>query len=189
MLAGPTLTLVDDLPGVLAQIRRLLVPDGLMLAAFFGGLTLAELRTALVEAELEARGGAAMRVAPFADLADAAALLQRAGFALPVADREVITVRYADPWRLLADLRAAGLTGVLRERAFLPRRVLARALERYRGLFADPDGRVRATFELHVLTGWAPHPSQPRPKPRGSATVDLAALLGREPGEKGEREE
>jgi len=182
VLAGPTLTLVDDLPGVLVQIRRVLVPDGLMLAALFGGATLAELRTALVEAELAETGGAGVRVAPFADLADAAALLQRAGFALPVADREVLTVRYADPWRLLVDLRAAGLTGVLMERAPLRRAVLARAVQRYRELFADADGRVRATFELFVLTGWAPHPSQPRPKARGSGQIDLAALLGRPPG-------
>ncbi len=182
VLAGPTLGLVDDLPGVLARIRRVLVPDGLMLAALFGGATLAELRTALVEAELAETGGAGVRVAPFAHLADAAALLQRAGFALPVADREVLTVRYADPRRLLADLRAAGLTGVLRERTPLRRSVLAAAMERYRELFADADGQVRATFELFVLTGWAPHPSQPRPKPRGSGRVDLAALLGRPPG-------
>jgi len=182
VLAGPGLALVDDVPGALAQMVRALVPDGLLLAAFWGGETLVELRTAFVEAELALRGGAALRVAPFADLLEAAALLQRLGLALAVADRDRIRVRYADPWRLLLDLRAAGLTGVLRARRPLRRDVLAAALARYREAFADADGRVVASFELLFLTGWKPHPGQPKPRPRGSGRVDLAALLGRPPG-------
>ncbi len=181
VVAGPGLALVDDVPGALAQMVRALVPDGLLLAAFWGGETLVELRSVLMEAELRATGGAAMRVAPFADLAEAAALLQRLGLALPVADLDRIRVRYRDPWQLLQDLRAVGLSGVLRERRPLRRAVLAQAIRRYGEAFAEPDGRVPARFDLLFLTGWKPHPSQPRPRPRGSATVDLAALLGRKP--------
>ena len=125
---------VNDLPGAFIQIRRALKPDGLMLAALFGGQTLNELRLALIEAESELSGGAAMRVAPFADLQDIAGLLQRAGFALPAADRDVVTVRYGEPMKLLADLRAMGETSALRERSprGLSRRILARAVSRSR---------------------------------------------------------
>lgn len=175
---------VNDLPGTLAQIRYCLKPDGLLLAAFPGGGTLRELREVLLLAELECLGGAAPRVAPFVDLADAAALLQRAGFALPVADREPITVRYREPLRLLRDLQAMAETGVLAAEARRPlrRTVLMRALELYRERFATEDGRVPATFEILFLTGWKPHPSQPRPLPPGSGEIDLAAHLGRPPG-------
>ncbi|MDP8916903.1 MAG: methyltransferase domain-containing protein [Pseudomonadota bacterium] len=148
----------NDLPGALIQIRRALRPDGLFLGAVFGGATLTELRQSLLQAEAELRGGAGLRVSPFADGADAAGLLQRAGFALPVADVERLTVRYGDPLRLLADLRRMGETNVLldRDRRPLSRAVLARACELYAERFGDPDGRVPATFEIIAVTGWAP---------------------------------
>ena len=170
---------VNDLPGALIQIRRALRPDGLMLAALFGGATLNELRLSLIEAEAELTGGAGPRVAPFADLADGAALLQRAGFALPAADRDVIIVRYGEPMRLLADLRAMGETAALAERnpRALSRRILERAFEIYRAHFSDADARVRATFEILTLTGWAPHESQQQPLKPGSAKARLADAL------------
>jgi SAM-dependent methyltransferase len=170
---------VNDLPGALIQIRRALKPDGLMLAALFGGDTLTELRVALIDAESQITGGAGPRVAPFADLQDIAGLLQRAGFALPGADRDVVTVRYAEPMRLLADLRAMGETAALAERnpRGLSKHILARAFEIYREHFGDADGRVRATFEILTATGWAPHESQQRPLKRGSAKARLADAL------------
>lgn len=180
---------VNDLPGALIQIRRALRPDGLMLASLFGGETLNELRLSLIEAELELTGGAGPRIAPFADLQAMANLLQRAGFALPAADRDIITVRYGEPMRLLTDLRAMGETAALSERnpRVLSRRILARAFEIYRSRFSDPDGRVRATFEILTVTGWAPHESQQQPLQPGSAKARLADALGaieRSAGEK-----
>ncbi|MDX5361335.1 MAG: methyltransferase domain-containing protein [Alphaproteobacteria bacterium] len=171
---------VNDLPGALVQMRRALRPDGLLLAAMFGGETLTELRQALMQAESEALGGVSPRVFPFVDVRDAGALLQRAGFALPVADAERITVRYANPLRLFADLRDMGETNILRDRLRrpMPRRMLARALEIYAERFGDADGRVRATFDIVTLTGWAPHESQPKPLRPGSATHRLADVLG-----------
>lgn len=170
---------VNDLPGALIQLRRALMPDGLMLAALFGGDTLQELRLSLLEAESELTGGAAMRVAPFADLQDVASLLQRAGFALPAADRDVIVVHYADPMRLLTDLRGMGETAALAERAprGLSRRILARTFDIYRDRYSDSDGRVRATFEILTATGWAPHESQQKPLKPGSAKARLADAL------------
>jgi SAM-dependent methyltransferase len=170
---------VNDVPGALIQLRRALKPDGLLLASLFGGDTLTELRTALLTAESELTGGAGARVSPFADLQDLAALLQRAGFALPAADRDVVTVRYAEPMRLLADLRAMGETAALTERhpRGLSRRVLARAFEVYRERFSDADGRIRATFEILTATGWAPHESQQKPLKPGSAKTRLADAL------------
>jgi SAM-dependent methyltransferase len=170
---------VNDVPGALIQLRRALKPDGLLLASLFGGDTLTELRTALLTAEVELTGGAGVRVSPFADLQDLAALLQRAGFALPAADRDVVTVRYAEPLRLLADLRAMGETAALTERhpRALSRRVLARAFDVYRERFSDADGRVRATFEILTATGWAPHESQQKPLKPGSAKTRLADAL------------
>lgn len=170
---------VNDLPGALIQMRRALKPDGLMLASFFGGDTLSELRLALIEAESELTGGAGPRIAPFAHLQDIADLLQRAGFALPAADRDLVTVRYAEPMRLLADLRAMGETAALRARSphALSRRILARAFEIYRQRFSDQDGRVRATFEIFTATGWAPHESQQKPLAPGSAKARLADAL------------
>jgi SAM-dependent methyltransferase len=170
---------VNDVPGALIQLRRALKPDGLLLASLFGGDTLTELRTALLTAESELTGGAGARVSPFADLQDLAALLQRAGFALPAADRDVVTVRYAEPMRLLADLRAMGETAALTERhpRGLSRHVLARAFEVYRERFSDADGRIRATFEILTATGWAPHESQQKPLKPGSAKTRLADAL------------
>lgn len=172
---------VNDLPGVLAQLVHALRPDGLLLLAFPGGESLKELRWALTQAELEIRGGASMRVGPSVDIRDAAALLQRAGLALPVADLDRITLTYADPLRLLADLRAAGETQALAERPQHPLRrdVLARALALYRERFADPaTGRVPATLDILFMTGWKPDPAQPRALPRGSGERPLAAALG-----------
>ena len=170
----------NDLPGVLIQVRQALKPDGVFMAAIFGGATLTELRQALTAAEAELLGGAGPRVAPFADTFDAAGLLQRAGFALPVADTDRVTVRYDHPLKLIADLRAMGETNVLVERARRPqsRPELARACEIYAERFAEPDGRVTATFEILTLTGWAPHPDQQQPLRPGSAKVRLADALG-----------
>ncbi len=170
----------NDNPGALAQMRRALKPDGLFLAAFFGGDTLAELRQALTEAEAEVTGGAAPRVAPFTDVRTAGALMQRAGFALPVADQDRHTVRYASALHLMRDLRAMGLTNVLieRDRRPLRRAVLMRAVEVYGARFADADGRVRATFDIISLSGWVPHESQQKPLKPGSAAMRLADALG-----------
>lgn len=181
LIASPLLLhWINDLPGALIQLRMALKPDGLLLAALFGGATLNELRLCLIEAESELTGGAGPRVAPFADLQDLAHLMQRAGFALPAADRDVITVRYREPMRLLADLRAMGETAALAERnpRGLSRRILARTFEIYAARFAEPDGRVRATFEIITLAGWAPHESQQKPLKPGSAKTRLADALG-----------
>jgi SAM-dependent methyltransferase len=175
----------NDFVGALIQIRQALKPDGLFLAAMLGGATLTELRAALTTAELELSGGAGPRVSPFADAFDAAGLLQRAGFALPVTDIDRVSVRYDHALALMADLRAMGETSVLVEGAGRPltRQLLARAAEIYAQRFAGPDGRVVATFEILALTGWAPHASQPRPLAPGSAKMRLAdALHTREHG-------
>jgi SAM-dependent methyltransferase len=174
----------NDFVGALIQIREALKPDGLFLGAMLGGETLTELRAALMTAELELLGGSGPRVSPFADAYDAAGLLQRAGFALPVADVDRVTVRYDHILVLMADLRAMGETSVLVEgRRPLSRAVIARAAELYADRFAAPDGRLVATFEILTLTGWAPHASQPRPLRPGSAKMRLAdALSTRERG-------
>jgi SAM-dependent methyltransferase len=171
---------VNDLPGALIQIRRALRPDGLFLGALLGGSTLTELRQCLTAAEAELSSGAGLRVAPFADAYDAAGLLQRAGFALPVADVDRVIVRYAHPLRLIADLRAMGETNALVDRARQPlsRAVLARTCALYAERFSDPDGRVRATFDILTMTGWAPHPDQQQPLKPGSAKMRLADALG-----------
>ncbi|HXO00556.1 MAG TPA: methyltransferase domain-containing protein, partial [Stellaceae bacterium] len=158
-----------DLPGALIQLRRVLRPDGLLLAAMLGGSTLVELRTALFEAELAEEGGVSPRVSPTTELGDAAALLQRAGFAMPVADSETITITYPDMLALMRDLRGMGETNALAaRRRFLGRATLARAGAIYAERFARADGRISATFEILFLTGWAPHPdhAKPRPGPR-----------------------
>lgn len=170
---------VNDLPGALIQIRNALKPDGLLLATMLGGDTLIELKTALIEAESEITGGASPRVSPFADVRDLGGLLQRAGLALAVADTDRLTVRYAEPMALIAELRRAGAQNALTVRSRMPlgARVLARACEIYRDQFADGDGRVRATFQLVHLTGWAPDPSQRQPLRPGSAKARLADAL------------
>jgi NADH dehydrogenase [ubiquinone] 1 alpha subcomplex assembly factor 5 len=169
----------NDLPGALVQIRRALKPDGLLLATVFGGETLKELRTALLEAESEITGGASPRVSPFVDVRDAGQLMNRAGFALPVIDSDTITVTYAEPLKLMADLRAMGQTNAVRERrkTFLRRDVLARALNIYQDRFTDERGRVVATFQIVTLTGWAPHASQQKALRPGSAKARLADAL------------
>ena len=169
----------NDLPGALTQIRRALKPDGLFLGTLLGAGTLKELRGVLTEAELEARGGAQARVSPFADGFDGAALLQRAGFALPVADVDRVTVRYPDLPTLVGDLRAMGETNVLAGGIRpLTRGILGRTAQLYAERYGEPDGRIPATFEIVHLAGWAPHESQQKPLARGSAKMRLADALG-----------
>ena len=172
---------VNDLPGVLAQIRRALRPDGLLLAAMIGGDTLSELRQSFAAAEAECEGGVSPRVAPFADLRDVGALLQRAGFALPVTDVDRIVVRYDSAFALMADLRRMGATNILVERRHAPTRraTLLRMAQIYSERFADSDGRVRATFDVIWLSGWAPHESQQTPLRPGSAKASLAEAVKR----------
>lgn len=171
---------VNDVVGALIQIRRALKSDGLFIGAFFGGATLTELRQALLAAEAEVTGGAGQRISPFADPADAPSLLQRAGFALPVADIDRVTVRYDHALALMADLRRMGETAALAERhpRALTRAVLARASELYAERFAAPDGRIPASFEIITLTGWAPNEDQQQPLRPGSAKMRLADALG-----------
>ena len=172
---------VDDLPGVLSQIRRALRPDGLLLAAMVGGDTLTELRQSFAAAEAECEAGLSPRIAPFADLRDIGSLLQRAGFALPVIDVDSLVVRYDDAFALMQDLRRMGATNILLERRKAPSRrtTLLRMAQIYRERFADPDGRIRATFDLIWLSGWAPHHSQQQPLQPGSAKTSLADAVQR----------
>ena len=180
VVSALALQFVNDLPGTLVQIRRALKPDGLFLAALVGGETLTELRQSFAAAESETTGGISPRVAPFADVRDLGALLQRAHFALPVTDRDRVTVRYDSAFALMHDLRRMGSTNVLIDRLRRPlgRTTLMRMAEIYRERFADPDGRVRATFEIVWLSGWAPHASQQQPLKPGSAAARLADALG-----------
>ena len=175
---------VNDLPGPLVQARRGLAPDGLFIACLFGGQTLNELRAAFAQAEEERTGGVSPRVAPFADVRDLGALLQRAGFALPVTDVDTVMVRYPNMFALMADLRGMGATNPLAERLRRPvtRGLLMRAARIYEERFGDKDGRVRATFEIVWLTGWAPHESQQKPLAPGSAKMRLADALGTKEG-------
>ena len=183
VVSGLALQFANDLPGVLVQVRRALRPDGLFIGSMLGGATLGELRQALLEAESETAGGASPRVAPFADVRGLGTLMQRAQFALPVVDADTVVVTYPDPLALMRDLRAMGATNVLsqRDRRFLRRDTLARACAIYAERFADAGGRVRATFEIITLTGWAPHASQQRPLAPGSAQTRLADALARPP--------
>jgi SAM-dependent methyltransferase len=179
VVSALALQFVNDLPGTLIQIRRVLKPDGLFLAAMIGGDSLAELREAFAQAEAEIEGGVSPRVAPFADLRDLGALLQRAGFALPVTDVDRLTVRYASPLALMHDLRRMGAGNALSERRRTPlrRSTLRRMIEIYAERFSDLDGRIRATFEIVWLSGWAPHESQQKPLAPGSAKTRLADAL------------
>ncbi len=179
VVSALTLHWVNDLPGTLIQVRRTLRPDGLFVAALLGGDTLLELREVLIAAEAETTGGASARVAPFADVRTLGSLLQRAGFALPVVDCDRLTVRYDSLWGLLSDIRRMGGSNALAEPVRpLRRDTLMRAGEIYAERYADPDGRIRATFEIVYLTGWAPHESQQKPLAPGSARTRLAEALG-----------
>jgi len=171
---------VNDLPGALLQIRQALQPNGLFVAALFSGETLQELREALAVGESEIAGGITPHVAPFADLRDLGGLLQRAGFALPVSDVERTLVNYRDFNSLIGDLRALGETNALasRSRKFLRRDVLAAALAHYLARHSTPDGRLKATFDIVYLTGWAPHESQQKPLAPGSARTRLMDAIG-----------
>jgi len=171
--------LVNDLPGVLSQIRRALRPDGLLLAAMLGGDTLTELRQSFAAAEAECEGGVSPRVAPFADLRDVGALLQRAGFALPVTDVDRVVARYDSAFALMQDLRRMGATNILVERRRTPTRraTMLRMAQIYGERFADSDGRIRATFDVIWLSGWAPHASQQKPLRPGSAKASLAEAV------------
>ena len=178
-ISALALQFVNDLPGVLAQIRRALKPDGLLLAAMIGGDTLTELRQSFATAEAECEGGVSPRVAPFADLRDVGSLLQRAGLALPVTDVDRVVVRYDSAFALMQDLRRMGATNILRERRRTPTRraTMLRMAQIYGERFADPDGRIRATFDVIWLSGWAPHESQQQPLRPGSAKASLAEAV------------
>ena len=171
--------MTNDTPGLFIQARRALKSDGLFLAAIPGAGTLAELREALLSAEEELTGGVSPRVIPFADVRDVGALLQRAGFALPVADVETYTVRYDSMFPLMRDLRHMGMANPLTGRSRTPpgRKLFVRAAEIYAERFSDPDGRIRATFSIIYLSGWAPHESQQKPLRPGSAKISLASVL------------
>lgn len=182
VLSNLSLHWANDLPGALIQIRRTLKPDGLFLGTLFGGETLGELRTALMEAELEIEGGVSPRISPFADLRDLGGLMQRAGFALPVVDCDTLRVTYGDALSLMRDLSRMGESNLLckRRRGFTRRDTLARAAALYSARHAEADGRITATFQVHFLTGWAPDASQPQPLKPGSAQVSLSRFLGSE---------
>jgi SAM-dependent methyltransferase len=180
VVSGLALQFVNDLPGTLIQVRRALKPDGLFIAALLGGETLSELREAMAQAEAEIEGGVSPRIAPFVDVRELGALLQRAGFALPVTDVDRITARYDSVFSLMRDLRRMGGGNALIERRRVPlrRAVLLRMAEIYGARFADADGRIRATFDIVWLSGWAPHASQQQPLKPGSAQARLADALG-----------
>ena len=181
VVSGLSLHWANDLPGALIQIARALKPDGLLMAAVLGGRTLEELRAALMQAESEITGGAAPRVAPFADVRDYGALMQRAGLALPVTDADLVRVTYESPQALMNEIRAMGAANALlaRSRRPLSRKVLRRADEIYRERFSR-DGRIFASFEIIMLTGWRPHESQQKPLKPGTARSRLADALGAE---------
>ena len=180
VVSGLALQFVNDLPGALIQVRSALKPDGLLVAALLGGETLTELRQAMAAAEAEVEGGVSPRVAPFVDVRELGALLQRAGFALPVTDVDRVTVRYASVFGLMDDLRRMGAANALveRRRAPLRRATLLRMAEIYATRFADADRRIRATFDIVWLSGWAPDASQQQPLQPGSARTRLADALG-----------
>ena len=173
---------VNDLPGTLLQIRKALKPDGLFLGAMFGGETLYELRESLTQAELSLKGGASPRVFPFADKQQMGALLQRAGFSLPVIDSDIVTVTYENMFKLMHDLRGMGEGNIIRERSKInPGKVFfMEAAQRYQDNFAEEDGRIPASFEVIFLSGWSPHASQQQPLHPGSAEKRLSEALDSE---------
>jgi SAM-dependent methyltransferase len=191
VVSALNLQFVNDLPGTLIQVRRALRPDGLFMAAMVGGESLNELRAAFADAESEVDGGLSPRVAPFADVGELGALLQRAGFALPVIDSERLTVRYDSALALMHDLRRMGATNVMQERRRRPlkRATMQRVAAIYADRFADADGRLRASFEIIWLSGWAPHESQQKPLKPGSAAQRLADALGTREISTGEKPE
>lgn len=180
VVSALSLQWVNDLPGTLVQIRRALKPDGLLLAALVGGETLHELRESFAAAESEITGGASPRVSPFAEVRSLGSLLQRAGYALPVVDSDRHIVRYQNIFKLFHDLRRMGAANALVERSRKPltKKIVARAAEIYTERFSDPDGRLRATFDVLWILGWAPHESQQQPLKPGSAKMRLADALG-----------
>ena len=189
VVSALALQFVNDLPGTLIQIRRALKPDGLLLAALVGGESLSELREAIAAAEIEIEGGVSPHIAPFADVRELGALLQRAGFALPVVDSERLVVRYDSISALIRDLRHMGATNILNERRRKPlkRATVQRMADVYRERFADEDGRVRASFEIIWLSGWAPHEGQQKPLRPGSATRRLSDALNTDEISTGEK--
>jgi len=189
VVSGLALHRVNDLPGALIQIRRALHPDGLFLGAALGGRSLQELRQSLLEAEAEEEGGASPRIAPFADVREYGGLLQRAGFALPVTDADLLTVIYPSPRDLMLEIRALGGGNVMaaRRKEPLPRRTLQRAEAIYRDRFGTGDGRIKASFEIVYLSGWAPHESQQQPLKPGSAVNRLADALHTEEHSAGDK--
>lgn len=189
VVSALALQFVNDLPGTLIQIRRALKPDGLLLAALVGGESLSELREAIAAAEIEIEGGVSPHIAPFADVRELGALLQRAGFALPVVDSERLVVRYDSISALIRDLRHMGATNILNERRRKPlkRATVQRMADVYRERFADEDGRLRASFEIIWLSGWAPHEGQQKPLRPGSATRRLSDALNTDEISTGEK--
>ena len=189
VVSGLALHRVNDLPGSLIQIRRALAPDGLFMAAALGSNALSELRECLLEAEEEIERGASPRVSPFGDVRAYGALLQRAGFALPVTDAEDVTVIYPSPRELMREIRVLGGGNVLTARSKRPlsRRTLARAEELYRTRYGTPDGKVTATFQFVFMSGWAPDPSQQKPLAPGSARARLADALNTEERSAGDK--
>jgi NADH dehydrogenase [ubiquinone] 1 alpha subcomplex assembly factor 5 len=189
VVSGLALHRVNDLPGALVQIRRVLKPDGLFMAALLGARSLIELREALLAAEAETHGGASPRISPFADVRDYGALLQRTGFALPVADADLLTLSYASPREVMREIRALGGGNVLLSRRKVPltRTILSRAEDIYRERHATPDGKVKASFEIVYLSGWAPHEGQQKPLRPGSARSSLAEALGTEERSAGDK--
>lgn len=182
VVSGHALHRVNDLPGLLVKLRQRMAPDALFMATFPGGDTLHELRDCLITAESEIRGAAGLRVFPMIDVRSAGQLLQRAGFALPVTDIDRVTLRYSTLFDLIRDLRAMGATALPLIRPGQPpltRAIILRAAALYAERHADPDGRLRATFDLVWLSGWVPHESQQKPARRGSGTMRLDEALAK----------
>ena len=179
VLSALSIHVVNDLPGCLMRINRVLKADGLFLAAMFGGETLHELRQSLTHAELEIKGGASPRIAPFADKKQMGDLLQRAGFALPVVDSDMISVTYDTMFDLLHDLRGMGESNIItaRDKSYTGRNFFTEAERYYAKHFSEPDGRIHASFEIIFLIGWSPHSSQQQPLKPGSATYKLEEIL------------